>query len=211
MGRVEYLNDPAAPKPNSLVPACGVLAVDDAGRVLLQRRRDTGQWAIPMGKQELGETPSQCAIRETLEETGLIVQPGEIVGLYSRLEAAVVVLAFEARVVGGEPRLNPEAHTHIGQGRHSLIPLPRNRATPGAPARGPVHRPAQHDATEREGARNNCGIHGGHATAGRAGPRQLPAAPARPTTSPAGAQDSGGPSGGNSTAPSASTAWRLVR
>ena len=114
-------------------------------------------------------------------------------------------------VVVAAQLLNPEAHTHIGQGRHSLIPLPRNRATPGAPARGPVHRPAQHDATEREGARNNCGIHGGHATAGRAGPRQLPAAPARPTTSPAGAQDSGGPSGGNSTAPSASTAWRLVR
>ena len=47
MGRVEYWNDPAAPKPNSLVPACGILAVDDLGRVLLQRRRDTGQWAIP--------------------------------------------------------------------------------------------------------------------------------------------------------------------
>jgi len=41
--------------------------------------------------------------------TGLIVQPGEIVGLYSRLEAAVVVLAFEARIVGGSYRLNPEA------------------------------------------------------------------------------------------------------
>ncbi|HEX3515602.1 MAG TPA: hypothetical protein VHT26_16535 [Trebonia sp.] len=40
--RIEYLNDPAAPKPNSLVPASGVLAVDDDGRVLLQRRRDTG-------------------------------------------------------------------------------------------------------------------------------------------------------------------------
>ena len=65
-GRTEYWNDPAAPKPNSLVPASGVLAVDAAGRVLLQRRRDTGQWAIPMGKQELGETPSQYAIRETL-------------------------------------------------------------------------------------------------------------------------------------------------
>jgi 8-oxo-dGTP pyrophosphatase MutT (NUDIX family) len=34
--------------------ACGVLAVDDNGRALLQRRRDTGQWAIPMGEQELG-------------------------------------------------------------------------------------------------------------------------------------------------------------
>jgi 8-oxo-dGTP pyrophosphatase MutT (NUDIX family) len=61
--RIEYLNDPAAPKPNSLVPAAGVLAVDAHGRVLLQQRSDTGQWAIPMGKQELGETPSQCAVR----------------------------------------------------------------------------------------------------------------------------------------------------
>jgi 8-oxo-dGTP pyrophosphatase MutT (NUDIX family) len=51
MVRVEYWNDPDAPAPNSLVPACGVLAVDD-GRILLQRRRDTGQWAMPMGKME---------------------------------------------------------------------------------------------------------------------------------------------------------------
>jgi 8-oxo-dGTP pyrophosphatase MutT (NUDIX family) len=76
MGRTEYLNDPTAPKPNSLVPAAGVLAVDDQGRVLLQRRRDTGQWAIPMGKQELGETVAQCAVRETLEETGVTVEVG---------------------------------------------------------------------------------------------------------------------------------------
>ncbi len=63
VGRVEYLNDPTAPKPNSLVPACGTLAVNGKGEILLQRRLDTGQWALPMGKQELGETPSQCAIR----------------------------------------------------------------------------------------------------------------------------------------------------
>jgi 8-oxo-dGTP pyrophosphatase MutT (NUDIX family) len=69
MGRTEYWHDPRAPKPNSLVPACGVLTVDSTGRLLLQRRRDTGQWAIPMGKMELGETPTQCAIRETQEET----------------------------------------------------------------------------------------------------------------------------------------------
>src|SRR5260370_39128898 len=83
MGRIEYLNDPAAPKPNSLVPACGILAVDDQGRVLLQQRRDTGQWAIPMGKQELGETPSQCAIRETLEETGVLTEITGILGVDS--------------------------------------------------------------------------------------------------------------------------------
>jgi len=119
MGRVEYLNDPAAPKPNSLVPACGVLAVDDAGRVLLQRRRDTGQWAIPMGKQELGETPSQCAIRETLEETGVLTELTGILGVYSdpshivaytdgevRQEWELIMLG---RPVSGTPAVNDEA------------------------------------------------------------------------------------------------------
>jgi 8-oxo-dGTP pyrophosphatase MutT (NUDIX family) len=83
MGRTEYWNDPAAPKPNSLVPAAGVLAVDHQGRLLLQRRRDTGQWAIPMGKQEFGETPVQCAIRETQEETGVVTEITGLLGIYS--------------------------------------------------------------------------------------------------------------------------------
>ena len=119
MGRVEYWNDPAAPKPNSLVPACGILAVDDLGRVLLQRRRDTGQWAIPMGKQELGETPSQCAIRETQEETGVLTEITGILGVYSdpghivaytdgeiRQEWELILLG---RPVSGTPAVNDEA------------------------------------------------------------------------------------------------------
>jgi 8-oxo-dGTP pyrophosphatase MutT (NUDIX family) len=119
MGRVEYLNDPTAPKPNSLVPASGVLAVDDEGRVLLQRRRDTGQWAIPMGKQELGETPSQCAIRETLEETGVLTEVTGVLGIYSdpghivaysdgevRQEWELILLG---RPVSGSPKANDEA------------------------------------------------------------------------------------------------------
>ena len=120
MGRTEYLNDPAAPKPNSLVPAAGVLAVDDAGRVLLQRRRDTGQWAIPMGKQEFGETVSQCAVRETEEETGIRVEVTGLLGVYSdpghvvlytsdgetRQEYEVILLG---RPLSGEPSANDEA------------------------------------------------------------------------------------------------------
>lgn len=83
MGRTDFYQDPNAPKANSLVPAAGVLAVDEQGRLLLQRRRDTGQWAIPMGKMELGETPSQCAVRETLEETGVQVEATGLLGIYS--------------------------------------------------------------------------------------------------------------------------------
>jgi 8-oxo-dGTP pyrophosphatase MutT (NUDIX family) len=118
--RIEYLNDPAAPKPNSLVPAAGVLAVDGAGRLLLQRRRDTGQWAIPMGKQELGETVAQCAVRETAEETGVTVEVTGLLGVYSdpghivyyesdgetRQEYEVILLG---RPVSGSPAENDEA------------------------------------------------------------------------------------------------------
>jgi ADP-ribose pyrophosphatase YjhB (NUDIX family) len=88
------------------------IPVTDDGRVVLLRRGiepGYGDWAQPGGFLEVDETVSEAAVRETLEETGFVVQPGEIVGLYTRLEAAVVVIAFEARVTGGEPRLNPEA------------------------------------------------------------------------------------------------------
>jgi 8-oxo-dGTP pyrophosphatase MutT (NUDIX family) len=119
MGRTEYWNDPNAPAPNSLVPACGTLAVDAQGRILVQRRRDTGQWALPMGKMELGETPSQCAIRETEEETGVLVEVAGVLGIYSdpghivaysdgevRQEYEVILLA---RPVSGSPQANDEA------------------------------------------------------------------------------------------------------
>jgi ADP-ribose pyrophosphatase YjhB (NUDIX family) len=105
-------------------PSCGFVSyvnprlvvttipVTDAGEVVLLRRGiepGRGWWAQPGGFLEVDETVTEGAVRETLEETGLLVVPGEIVGLYSRLEAAVVVLALEARIVGGEFRLNPEA------------------------------------------------------------------------------------------------------
>ena len=97
-------------------PACGyiayvnprlvvtVLPVTDDGRVVLIRRGiepGLGAWAQPGGFLEVDETVGEAAVRETLEETGLLIQPGAIVGLYTRLEAAVVVLVFEARVIGG--------------------------------------------------------------------------------------------------------------
>ena len=61
------------------------------------------------GFLEVDETVAEGAIRETLEETGLGGGPGELVGIYSRLEAAVVTLVFEARIVGGSAHPTPEA------------------------------------------------------------------------------------------------------
>jgi ADP-ribose pyrophosphatase YjhB (NUDIX family) len=117
-------------------PACGYIAyvnprlvvttlpLTEAGDVVLIRRGIEpayGTWAQPGGFLEVDETVHEAAIRETLEETGLIVAPGAIVGLYSRLEAAVVVLLLEARVVGGAFRPNPEA-LEIAAFRPDAIP-----------------------------------------------------------------------------------------
>ncbi|MEO3781378.1 NUDIX domain-containing protein [Micromonospora sp. B11E3] len=44
---------------------------DNAGRLLLIRRSDNGQWAMPAGAMELGESIADCAVREVREETGL--------------------------------------------------------------------------------------------------------------------------------------------
>ena len=89
--------------------ACGHIAY---GRLVLLRRGiepGRGTWAQPGGFLEVDETVHEAAIRETLEETGLVVEPGEIIGLYTRLEAAVVTIAFEARVVAGTATPTREA------------------------------------------------------------------------------------------------------
>jgi ADP-ribose pyrophosphatase YjhB (NUDIX family) len=88
------------------------IPVTDAGEAILLRRGiepGRGWWAQPGGFLEVDETVHQAAVRETLEETGLLVTPGELVGLYSRLEAAVVTVAFEASISGGIARTTPEA------------------------------------------------------------------------------------------------------
>jgi ADP-ribose pyrophosphatase YjhB (NUDIX family) len=88
------------------------LPITESGDLVLLRRGiepGRGRWAQPGGFLEIDETVHQAAIRETREETGLLVEPGEIIGLYTRLEAAVVTIAFEAKVVGGTATITPEA------------------------------------------------------------------------------------------------------
>jgi ADP-ribose pyrophosphatase YjhB (NUDIX family) len=102
-GHILYVN------PRLVVTA---FPVTDAGDLVLLRRGiepGYGSWAQPGGFLEVDETVNQAAIRETLEETGLLIEPGDIIGLYTRLEAAVVTIAFEARIVGGAAIVTPEA------------------------------------------------------------------------------------------------------
>ena len=77
--RIDYLDDPAAPKANSVVPSANLIAVNDQGEILLIRRTDNGNWAVPGGGMDLGESIIGTAVRETQEETGItceITGPG---------------------------------------------------------------------------------------------------------------------------------------
>lgn len=63
-----------------ITAGAGVLVVR-AGEVLLQRRSDDGKWGNPGGCVEIGETPEQAARRELFEETGLIADRMELLGI----------------------------------------------------------------------------------------------------------------------------------
>ncbi len=87
-------------------------------KILLTRREDNGQWCLPSGGMDAGESASEACIREVEEETGLHVAVKRLIGIYTTphqlLEypdgnkAQLVALCFEAEVTGGELRLSDE-------------------------------------------------------------------------------------------------------
>jgi 8-oxo-dGTP diphosphatase len=96
------------------VPLVGVgsIIIEDS-RVLLVKRAHPpllAQWSIPGGVLEVGELLREAAIREAREETGLIVEPGELLGVYDRILRNVeqrvqyhyVLIDFLCRRVAGD-------------------------------------------------------------------------------------------------------------
>lgn len=83
MARVDYYHDPSAPSANSLIVGSSAVVADYEGRILLQKRSDSGNWALPGGAMDIGETFAQSAIREVKEETGFDVRIDRIIGIYS--------------------------------------------------------------------------------------------------------------------------------
>jgi len=65
--RIDYHDDPDAPKASTLVPSVNVVVINCAGEILLIRRTDNRNWALPGGAIDLGESVAQAAARETLE------------------------------------------------------------------------------------------------------------------------------------------------
>ena len=91
----------------SVIPCVGAVVTDEQGRLLMIKRGHepgAGLWSIPGGRIEPGETDTEALVREMLEETGLTVQVGRLLGTVRRpgLDGAIIdIRDYAATVTGG--------------------------------------------------------------------------------------------------------------
>ncbi len=106
------------------LPSVSVAARDDEGKLLMVRHAEGGRWLFPGGSVEPGELPSDAAVREMWEESGLHVQLERLVGVYGGSEFVVrylndervsyVMAVFEARVESGSLRPDLKEALEVG-------------------------------------------------------------------------------------------------
>jgi 8-oxo-dGTP diphosphatase len=117
------------------VPLIGVGAVIiEGGRVVLVKRAHPplqAEWSIPGGVLEVGELVREAAVREAREETGLTVEPLELLGVYDRVlrdaerrvQYHYVLIDFLCRRVAGDVRAASDASEVRWFGREELMGL----------------------------------------------------------------------------------------
>lgn len=117
-GRFDYFDDPAAPPANSVKPSAAAFVLHH-GRLLLTQRADNGNWSMPGGAHDPGESLTQTAIRETAEETGITVRPTGVAGIYTDPRHVIhytsndevrqeFTIVYRADYITGEPTASTE-------------------------------------------------------------------------------------------------------
>ena len=106
-----------------------VLVTDDQDRLLYIRRNHEPamyQWTWPSGFVDAGERVEDAAAREVREETGIEVEIGALLGVWSTTGDQTVVIAYRGSVVGGTLKPGPEAlaAAWVPVGRDDLRPPP---------------------------------------------------------------------------------------
>jgi len=95
-----------------ILPSVTAIIFDEDNRILLARHADTKRWVAPGGSIEPNENPVDAVIREVLEETGFIVEPTKILGVFGGPDFEViysngdrvtyVMTVYECKIIDGE-------------------------------------------------------------------------------------------------------------
>lgn len=115
-----YIQDIRQKIGNQMIMSPGTTALifNEEGRILVQKRKDDKTWNLPGGVYELGEEPAETMIREVYEETGLIVQPKRLIGVYGGENyihsypnsdcIAFINIVFQCEVFEGNLKINDD-------------------------------------------------------------------------------------------------------
>jgi ADP-ribose pyrophosphatase YjhB (NUDIX family) len=134
--RIDYYDDLRAPRANSLVPSVNAAVINEAGDLLLIRRTDNGNWALPGGAIDPGESVARAAARETREEAGT---ESAITGIYSDPRHVILYtsdgearqefsIVQTARALSGQPTPSSESSEARWVPRPELPPYAMDRS-----------------------------------------------------------------------------------
>nr|WP_236668080.1 NUDIX domain-containing protein [Nonomuraea sp. K271] len=122
-----------------MVPSVNVIVTNTAGDLLMIRRADNDNWAVPGGAIDLGESIPAAAVRETLEETGVTCEITGLVGTYSDPRHVILYtsngearqefsIVLTARATGGQPTPSEESREVHWVPRDKVTSLPMDRS-----------------------------------------------------------------------------------
>lgn len=131
----EWLQNVGEGVPGYVTPkvAVGAVVGNDDGEILLVQRADSGVWLYPTGWADVGYSPSEVAVKEVSEETGITCEPIRLISVidgqrmgFSRF--GMYMLLFHCRATGGELTAHPLETSDVGWFAEHALP----EATAGA-------------------------------------------------------------------------------
>ncbi|MET0919999.1 MAG: NUDIX hydrolase N-terminal domain-containing protein, partial [Acidimicrobiia bacterium] len=109
--------------------AVAAIVANDAGEILLTQRADSGVWLYPVGYADPGYSPSEIAVKEVYEETGIEVEPIALISVLDGLRLGfahfpLYTMLFHCRMIGGELEGHPLETRAVGFYARDALPVP---------------------------------------------------------------------------------------
>jgi ADP-ribose pyrophosphatase YjhB (NUDIX family) len=127
----EWLASVGSGVPGYVTPKTAVAAIvgNERGELLLTQRADSGIWLYPVGWADVGYSPSEIAVKEVYEETGIEVEPVSLVAVLDGLRLGfahvpMYSLLFHCRMIGGELKGHPLETRQVGFYARDRLPQP---------------------------------------------------------------------------------------